>query len=89
MENKILTITTQGCESCYILDKLINEALTITKKEVEYVKQDFKEVDKKLIKSYNITDFPTTLLIKDDVVKFRFIGTRPAVVIARWIDVHL
>lgn len=89
MENKILVITTKGCESCYKLDKLINEALSITKKEVEYIKQDVSEVDKNFIKQHKIEDFPTTFLIKNGIIKFKFTGTRPAIVIARWIDVQL
>ncbi|MBO7692994.1 MAG: hypothetical protein J6Y28_09800 [Acholeplasmatales bacterium] len=87
--NKIYTITTEGCESCYRLEKLINAALGLTKKEVEVVFEDVKSVDKNWLKRNNVTDFPTTFLIKDNSIKFKFIGTRPAIIIARWIDVRL
>lgn len=87
--NQIYTITTKGCESCLINERLIKEALSITKKKVDYTTQDFTQVDKNWLKQNNITDYPTTLLIKDDVIRFKYTGTRPSVVIARWIDVHL
>ena len=89
VNSKVFCITTKGCESCYILDKLIEEALSISKNKPEYVNQDFTQVDKKWLKQNNVTDYPTTFLIKDDIVRYKFVGTRPAVVIARWIDVHL
>lgn len=88
-ENVLYTITTKGCQSCNILDKLVNEALKLTKREVEYIKQDVSEVNKTWIKKNNIEDFPTTFLIKNGNIKFKFTGTWPSIVIARWIDVQL
>jgi len=87
--SQIYSITTKGCEGCATLNKLIEEALTLTSKKVDYTKQDFTEVDKKWLRQHNVYDYPTTFLIKDDVIKYKFIGTRPAIVIARWIDIHL
>ena len=87
--SQIYSITTRGCEGCATLDRLIEEALNITTKKVVYTKQDFTEVDKKWLKQHNVFDYPTTFLIKNDVIRHKFIGTRPAIVIARWIDVHL
>ena len=87
--SQIYSITTKGCESCTTLDRLINEALSLTSKKVIYTKQDFTQVNKKWLKQHGVYDYPTTFLIKDDVVKYKFVGTRPAIVIARWIDVHL
>ena len=90
IKNKTLyTITTKGCESCYKLEKLINEALELTNKKIEYINQDVSEIDKKWLKQNKVEDFPTTFLIKDDIIRYKFVGTRPAIVIARWIDVHL
>ena len=86
---QIYSITTEGCESCATLDRLIEEALKLTKKKPIYTKQDYKQVDKKWLKTNRVEDFPTTFLIKNDVIRYKFVGTRPAVVIARWIDVHL
>ena len=85
----IYAITTKGCESCFTLERLINEALTLTHKKVEFIKQDFTEVNKKWLKQHDVYDYPTIFLIKDDVIRYKFVGTRPAIVIARWIDVHL
>ena len=87
--NKIYTITTEGCNSCSTLNKLMLEAIKISGTKAEYVTEDVTKADKKFIKQYNVTDFPTTFLINNDKVKFMFAGTRPAIVIARWIELNL
>ena len=44
---QIYTITTEGCESCATLDRLIEEALKLTKKKPIYTnnEMDYKSVD--------------------------------------------
>lgn len=86
--NVIFTITTKGCKGCSILNKLITEALGLTSKKVEYVTKDVSEVEKYWLRQNNVDDFPTTFLMRGNNIKFKFTGTRPAIVIARWIDVN-
>lgn len=88
-ESKIFTITTKGCEGCATLDRLINEALNIAKKEVTYYRKDKSDVETKWLKENKVEDFPTTFLIKNGIIVRRFKGTMPAIVIARLIDVNL
>lgn len=88
-ENKILIITTKGCEGCAILSKLIKEAIDTSGINIVFEQKDFTEIDKKFIKQNRVIDFPTTFLIQNKDIKFSFVGTRPAIVIARWIEVIL
>lgn len=85
---KILVITTKGCEGCRIINNLIKQALT-NYKDVEYETKDKSEVSDKLLKANYVNDFPATFLIRNNEVKFVFVGTRPVPVISRYIDVNL
>lgn len=85
---KIMLIITEGCEGCVIQHNLIKEALTLTKRRIKYTVKDVKSLDKEWLKETGITDFPTTLLLKDNKVVYKFVGTRPAIVIFRYIDVN-
>ena len=87
-QNKVLLITTKGCAGCTILRKLINEAISMYRGTITFEEKDLSECDKKFIKQNKITDFPTTFLIKSDIIRFKFIGTKPSIVIHRWFEVH-
>ena len=86
--NKIVLITTKGCAGCNIMHRLIREALKSTSKKIEFSIRDKDEVGKKWLAQNQITDFPTTIFIKDGIIKFKYVGTNPAIVILRWIDVY-
>ena len=88
--NKVLLITTKGCEGCSILKRLIPEAISMSNVLIESFEiKDVSEIDKRFLKVNKVKDFPTTFLIQNDKVKFSFKSTRPAIVIARFIEVHL
>lgn len=89
MASKLLVITTKGCKSCNIIKQLIDVAIPLSAKKVKIEYKDYTDCDITWLKQENITDFPTTLLIKDDLIKFKFVGTKPAIIIARWIRIHL
>lgn len=86
---KILLITTSGCEGCAIASKLIQDAIKISKQDVDFEIKDSSGVSKKWLKTNNVTDYPSTFLMVNNNVKFSFVGTRPAIVISQWIRVHL
>lgn len=85
--NKIILITTEGCQGCAIMRNSINQALAITSKEITFVQKDFKELDKKQLAATRVKDFPTTFFVKDDLIVRKESGTRPYIVVLRWIDV--
>lgn len=86
-----MLITTNGCEGCSIMRNSIKEAISRTQKE----NIQFKEIDHKVLLYENnslyselrLRDFPTTVFIKDNKVVRKEVGTRPTIVILRWIDI--
>ena len=85
--NKILLITTKGCEGCSIMHKSIKQALDCTSKKIEYVVKDIKKLTTEEKIKIKASDFPTTVFYKNDRITRREVGTRPYIVVVRWIDV--
>ena len=85
--NKIVLVTTKGCEGCNIMHKSIKQALDCTSKKIEYVVKDVTELTKEEKSKLKTYDFPTTLFYKDARLVRKEIGTRPYIVVVRWIDV--
>ena len=85
--NKIVLIATKYCEGCNIMHKSIKQALTCTSKKIEYVVKDITELTKEEKSKLKTYDFPTTLFYKNDRITRREVGTRPYIVVVRWIDV--
>lgn len=85
--NKIVLITTKYCEGCNIMHKSIKQALNCTSKKIEYVVKDISELTKEEKSKLKLNDFPTTLFYKDARLVRKEVGTRPHIVVVRWIDV--
>lgn len=86
--NKIILITTKGCEGCTIARNSIKDAISKTKKSITFEEKDITEVNKEFIKTFRIEDFPAILLFKDKKLKLNWIGSVPSIVILRWIDIN-
>lgn len=84
--NKIILVTTKGCEGCSIMRESINQAIVNCKKDIVFVEKDHKDVDKKIF-DIHLKDFPTTILMKNGRVTRKEVGTRPWIVVLRWIDI--
>ena len=88
---EIMLITTKGCEGCSIMRASINKALALTKKEGIY----FHEIDVEKLREENIIlytnlklrDFPTIVFKKDNIITRKEVGTKPYIVVLRWIDI--
>ena len=85
--NKIVLVTTKGCEGCNIMHKSIKQALDCTSKKIEYVVKDVTELTKEEKSKLKTYDFPTTLFYKNNRITRLEVGTRPYIVVVRWIDV--
>lgn len=85
--NKIVLITTKGCEGCNIMHKNIKQALENTSKKIEYITKDISDLTKAEKAKLKSSDFPTTLFYKDTRLVRKEVGTRPYIVVVRWIDV--
>lgn len=87
---EILLITTEGCEACKIQENLIEEAIKISGLDITFNKVDVTDCKKNWLKSNSVKDFPTTMMFDDNnELTFQFSGTRPAIVIERFITIHL
>ena len=86
--NRIMLITTKGCEGCTIARNSIKDAISQTKKSIAFEEIDVNEVNKKFLKTFDIEDFPAILFFKDKKLKFKRIGSVPSIVILRWIDIN-
>ena len=85
---KILLITTEGCAGCSIMRNSIKQALSLTKKDdIVFEELDVKDIDKKRRNDLRLKDFPTTIFVKDSIILRKEVGTRPYIVVLRWIDV--
>ncbi len=85
--NKIILITTKGCEGCSIMNRSIKEAIVQTNKPVYYETRDKKDLTNKELAKLKLNDFPTTLFYKDDKLVRKEVGSRPTIVVLRWIDI--
>ena len=85
--NKIVLVTTKGCEGCNIMHKSIKQALNNTSKKIEYVTKDITELSKDEKSKLKTSDFPTTIFYRNNRITRQEVGTRPYIVVLRWIDV--
>ena len=85
--NKIILITTKGCEGCTIMHKSIKQALNNTSKKIEYVTKDITELSKDEKSKLKTSDFPTTIFYRNNRITRQEVGTRLYIVVLRWIDV--
>lgn len=86
---EILLITTKGCEACKIQKNLIKQAIDELKLSINFNTIDIEDCENPWIRVRNFDDFPTTMLIENNNVKYQFVGTKPVNVIIRLIKDHL
>ena len=78
MKNRVIIITTKGCEACSFMQRIVAKAYSEAKIEDTSIGvYDFhdREVED-LVQKENITDFPTTLLIQNGVTIYKVVGTQ-------------
>lgn len=81
--NKLLLITTKGCEACKIQERIIDSAikLSIDKYHIDFKISIFSESNSiKYVQNLSnvelmITDFPTTVFLINDNYKTHVVGT--------------
>ena len=86
--NKILILTTAGCEACNIAKRNVDFAMIQTKTEIQIEIKDWHEEKKEFIKAHKVKDFPTVLYFIDDKVVNKAVGSYPSAVYLRWIDIY-
>ena len=86
--NKILILTTEGCEACEIAKRNVDIAMSQATTEIMIQVDDWHKVSKDFIIKNHIKDFPTVLYIIDDKVIHKAVGSYPSAVYLRWIDMY-
>lgn len=88
MKRKLLLITTKGCEGCKIMDNIIQRALDLYEKPVDYEIKDRDSIDVDFLNKHHITDFPTTILYQDNLIVYITTGTKPVEQIRKKMTMH-
>lgn len=65
----------------------INSAILYSSKEIEFEAKDISTLDIVERNNLKLRDFPTTLFYKDGNLVRKEVGTRPYIVVLRWIDI--
>lgn len=77
MNNKLYLITTEGCEGCRIMNNLIKELDDDYSNKLNVTVCNFDDVPEFIKINVKLTDFPTLVFVKDDVIKYHCVGTKP------------
>ena len=86
--NKIVIVTTTGCEACNIAEDNITAAVAQSYIDIPIETKDFHEFSKKEQKEYKLKDYPTVLYFVGGKVVYTAVGTYPIPVYLRWIDIY-
>lgn len=73
--NKVIYLaTTYKCSACKCQEQLLKEALN-DRQDIKLIVDDYKNIPYWITLNIVFTDFPITILIDDNVIKYNFIGT--------------
>lgn len=86
--NNILIITTEGCEACDIAVDNVTKALLNAKKKINLEVNDFHNINKQYIVQNKIKDYPTVIYTINGNIVCKSVGSYPAAVYLRWIDIY-
>lgn len=75
MSKVIYLITTYKCSACKCQEYILKEVLK-EHKDIELKVIDYNKTPEWIKTNVILTDFPTTIFIKDDVIKYHFVGTK-------------
>lgn len=86
--NKILILTTEGCEACNIAKTNVESAVTDFNKKVFIEIKDWHDIKLEFIKKEHISDFPTVIYMINEKIVHKSTGTYPSAVYYRWMDMY-
>lgn len=76
MANKtIYLVKTHGCSACKCMEHILGELFNQTE-GINLIVGYYPDVPEFLKTNVPFTDFPTTVFVKDDVIKYHFAGTK-------------
>lgn len=78
MNNKVIyLIKTFGCSACKCMEHILKDVVA-EYPDIEFVVTYFSEIPDFIKLNVRLTDYPTTIFVKDDVIKYHFVGTMSA-----------
>lgn len=86
--NKILILTTEGCEACDIAQRNVDIAMSQATTEIQIEIKDWHEEKRDFIIKNKVKDFPTVFYFIDDKLIHKAVGSYPSAVYLRWIDMY-
>lgn len=75
MNKVIYLVTTKGCCACRRQKSILLIALK-DREDIELEVCDFTELPEWLQVNVCLTDFPVTIFVEDDIIKYHFTGTK-------------
>lgn len=77
MNDKIRIITTTGCEACNIMYNIVKQAIPkSTYTHINLEKIDCGDIQyRQFLNRYFVHDFPTMILMRENQVLYKFVGT--------------
>lgn len=75
MNNIIYLVTTIGCYACKCMKNILEE-IQKDNKTFTIITEDFRDVPEYISNNIILTDFPTVVFIKNNVIKYHFTGTK-------------
>ena len=81
--NKIILITTKGCEACEIAKRNLEIAISQCNADMA-----IETKDKDFLKKNGVKDYPTVFYIVDDKVLYKAVSSFPSAVYLRWMDMY-
>lgn len=86
--NKILILTTEGCEACDIAQRNVDIAMSQATTEIQIEVKDWHEEKKDFIIKNKVKDFPTVFYFIDNKLIHKAVGSYPSAVYLRWMDMY-
>lgn len=71
----VYLVTTEGCESCKIMESILNKAYSANLYTFTPEVVNFKDVPNWIQTCVPLTDFPTLIFVEDNVIKYHISGT--------------
>lgn len=86
--NKILILTTEGCEACDIAQRNVDIAMSQATTEIQIEIKDWHEEKRDFIVKNKVKDFPTVFYFIDNKLIHKAVGSYPSAVYLRWMDMY-
>lgn len=78
MIKEVYLATTKGCEACKIMENILRKVHQQNLYTFSIHVLDFSELPEFIKTDVPLTDFPVTIFVEDNVIKYHFTGTTSA-----------